>query len=204
MKVYIGPYEKEVVPFRKWARNCKQEFISDRLYDLANFLKPVNTLHKKRKVKVHIDKYDVWGLDETLAFVIVPALQLLKKQKQGAPFVDDEDVPEHLRSTAAAPKENEWDTDSLHFDRWNWVMDEMIWAFEQHTYDDLDQFHYNLDNLEIKFSTKTENGLSKLEIGSKDPSKPPHYFDNGAYAIHQARKANGRRLFAKYYDGLWD
>lgn len=198
MKVYIGPYEKEVVPFRKWARNCKQEFISDRLYDLANFLKPVNTLHKKRKVKVHIDKYDVWGLDETLAFIIVPTLQLLKKQKQGAPHVDDEDVPKHLRLTEGT----EWDTDSNHFARWEYVLDEMIWAFEQYTYEDDAQFHHNFDNLEIKFPI--ENGLSKLEIGPKDPSKPPYYFDNGAYAIHQARKANGRRLFAKYYDGLWD
>ena len=54
-----------------------------------------------------------------------------------APLVDDEDVPEELRSTAAPAKENDWDVDENHFKRWDWVLDEMIWAFEQAlNYDD--------------------------------------------------------------------
>jgi hypothetical protein len=44
----------------------------------------------------------------------------------------------------------------------------------------------------------------KLVFGKEDPSKPAHYFDQAAYAVHQARKQNGRRLFAKYYEALWD
>jgi len=84
----------------------------------------------EREIKVEIDPYDTWSLYHNLAYIIHPLLIQLKDNKQGAPFVDDEDVPEHLRSTAAAPKENEWDTDSLHFVRWDWVLDEMIWAFE--------------------------------------------------------------------------
>jgi hypothetical protein len=203
MKIYIGPYEKDIIPIRKWARACKVDFLTDWLYDLAKLLGPINTLHKKRKVKVHIDPYDIWGLDETLAFIVVPALRLLKEKKQGSPYVDDEDVPEHLRSTAAGPKENEWDTDSLHFARWEWVMDEMIWAFEQHTYEDDAQFHHNIDNIDMQF-VKTEGEWSRLKFGSKDPSQPAHYFDTEAYKTHQARKLRGRTLFAKYYEGLWD
>jgi glutamate-1-semialdehyde aminotransferase len=57
-------------------------------------------------------------------------LKQLKENKHGAPFTDDEDVPEHLRSTTAEPKENEWDTDSNHFLRWDWIMDEMITGFK--------------------------------------------------------------------------
>ena len=29
-------------------------------------------------------------------------------------------------------KENEWDTDSRYHARWDYVIDEMIWTFEQH------------------------------------------------------------------------
>jgi hypothetical protein len=58
-----------------------------------------------------------------------------------APHTDDEDVPEYLRSHMAQPKEHEWDTDSLHFMRWDWILDEMIWAFEQKVNDNVeDQF----------------------------------------------------------------
>jgi acetylornithine/succinyldiaminopimelate/putrescine aminotransferase len=38
-------------------------------------------------------------------------LKQLQETKHGAPLVDDEDVPEHLRSTTAPPRENEWDVD---------------------------------------------------------------------------------------------
>lgn len=204
MKVYIGPYEKEILPIRDWARKCKLEFISDKLYDFANLISPINTLHKKRKIKVKIHSYDIWSLDHTLAQIIVPALILLKEKKQGAPWVDDEDVPENLRSTAAAPKENEWDTDEHHFARWDWVLDEMIWAFEQYKMDDDSrQFHYNIENLDIK-TVKEDNDYSKLEFTVKDPSQPEYFYDREAHKQHEARKDNGRRLFAKYYNSLWD
>ena len=49
-----------------------------------------------RKIEIRIDKYDVWGLDHTLALIIHPALVLLKEQKHGDPQVDDEDVPEEV------------------------------------------------------------------------------------------------------------
>ena len=54
-------------------------------------------------------------------------LKQLDKEKHGAPYTDDNDVPEYLRSHMAQPKENEWDTDSLHFMRWDWIIAEMIW-----------------------------------------------------------------------------
>jgi hypothetical protein len=79
---------------------------------------------------VRIDPWDTWSMDHTLAMIVVPMLRQLRAVNHGAPLVDDEDVPEHLRSTAAPPRENEWDTDANHFLRWDWVMDEMIFAFE--------------------------------------------------------------------------
>ena len=95
-----------------------------------------------RKVSIRIDPYDTWSMDHTLALIIHPMLIQLKETKHGSPWVDDEDVPEHLRSTAAEPKENEWDTDSNLFDRWDWILGEMIWAFERIIKDDGDTYFY--------------------------------------------------------------
>ena len=55
---------------------------------------------------VKIDYYDTWSMDHTLADIILPMLQQLKASKHGAPYVDDQDVPEELRSTSAPPREN--------------------------------------------------------------------------------------------------
>lgn len=85
---------------------------------------------KKHKY-VHIDYWDTWSMDITLADIIHPMLIQLKKTQHGAPCTDDDDVPEELRSTSARPKENEWDTDEFHFERWDWILDEMIFAFDQ-------------------------------------------------------------------------
>jgi hypothetical protein len=85
---------------------------------------------------IRIDRYDTWSMDHTLADIILPMLKQLNATKHGAPHVDDADVPEYLRSHMAQPKEHEWDTDSLWHMRWDWVLAEMIWAFEQKVKDD--------------------------------------------------------------------
>jgi hypothetical protein len=131
----------------------------------------------------------------------------LKEQKQGSPNVDDEDVPEHLKSTSAGPKENEWDTDKFHYARWDYVLDEMIWAFEQHTDEDCNdnQFHHNSDQLDMTFESIDSSSYSRLKMNDqKDPNKPAYWVDEEGKKAHYKRIANGRRLFAKYYQGLWD
>jgi hypothetical protein len=125
--------------------------------------------------------------------------------------VDDEDVPENLRSTSAPPKENEWDTDDNYHARWVWAFDEMIWAFEQHAMGSEvweDQFIHNYEQLEILWD-KIDDGEfknhSQLKLNyQKDPSKPPYFRDEEGIQAHRERMTNGLRLFAKYYDGLWN
>jgi len=140
---------------------------------------------------VKIDKWDTWSMDYTLSHIIVPMLKQLQKTKHGSPNVDDEDVPEHLRSTAAPAKENDWDIDDNHFKRWDWVLDEMIWAFEQ-----------NLDtNSEDKFFDHSDVETKKHDIyGQISKIK----IDKEGLDAHQDRKSNGFRLFGKYYQALWD
>jgi hypothetical protein len=157
---------------------------------------------------VKIDRYDTWSMDHTLADIVLPMLKQLKKDKHGAPFVDDEDVPEHLRSTAAPPKENEYDTDAHHFARWDWVMDEMIFAFECKVDDswedafregehDLLWIPIDRDGNEVP---KGEHTYWQMAHGPKDTYK----CDYDGMRVVQARITNGFRLFGKYYEGLWD
>jgi len=164
---------------------------SDRLTPICQGIQKVlDFIHPKINY-VKIDQWDTWSMDYSLSHIIVPMLKQLKETKHGAPFVDDEDVPEELKSTSAPPKENEYDTDENHFKRWDWALNEMIWAFEQ-----------NLDtNSEEKFFDHAE-----WDEKEKDFGKNLHKIkiDQPGLKAHQDRKANGFRLFGKYYQGLWD
>lgn len=147
----------------------------------------------ERKIDVRIDPHDTWSMYNTLSHIIVPMLKQLKETKQGSPNVDDEDVPEHLRSSNAPPTENEWDADEHYHTRWSWVLDEMIWTFEQHQTEWEDQFtHGNID-LYVN-----EDGY--LATG---PNHTMH-IDNKSKNKHVERMKHGRMLFAKYYECLWD
>ena len=118
---------------------------------------------------VKIDRWDTWSMDHTLAHIILPMLKQLKKDKHGAPFTNDKDVPKELKSTSAKPKENEWDTDEFHFQRWDYILDEMIWAFEQKINDDdegkfFDHSAYEKDPKHDKFLDDITAGVSKLKV----------------------------------------
>jgi len=116
--------------------------------NLGRFPKKING---ERKISVKIESFDTWSMDHSLAYIIHPMLLQLKKTKHGSPLVDDEDVPEELRSTSAPTKENEYDTDAFHHDRWEWVFDEMIWAFAQKLDNDADdQFYSGVIDVEWK------------------------------------------------------
>ena len=202
MKVYLSKYRYHwISPYTVlekvffWREIDYDEPIidkwSDRLTPICQGIQKVlDFIHPKINY-VKIDRWDTWSMDYTLSFIVVPMLKQLKETKHGAPFVDDEDVPEVLKSTSAPPKENEWDTDENHFKRWDWALNEMIWAFEQ-----------NLDtNSEEKFFDHAE-----WDEKEKDFGKNLHKIkiDQPGLKAHQDRKANGFRLFGKYYQGLWD
>jgi hypothetical protein len=143
---------------------------------------------------VKIDFWDTWSMDHTLADIILPMLKQLQETKNGAPYTDDEDVPEYLRSHMAQPKENEWDTDSLHFMRWDWILAEMIWAFEQKVDDEADS----------KFFDYSECGDEKFPWNDDGQYVSKVKYDKEGHEKWQNRKRNGFRLFGKYYENLWD
>jgi hypothetical protein len=172
---YTKAYDKYVHGFGEWLAEIEW---------LNNFCQWIDS-ERKRTIKIKIDYWDTWSMDNTLALIILPMLKQLRDTSHGSAMVDMEDVPESMRVT----DHEEWDSqecfDFYHesdlqkiqcdvHDRWRWVMDEMIWAFEQ-----------IVDNSsEDKFH---ENG-----------------FDVEGYKKHRARVDNGLRLFGRYYQGLWD
>ena len=155
---------------------------------------------------VKIDRYDTWSMDHTLAYMILPMLKQLKATKHGAPLADDEDVPEGigLRSTEADPKENEWDTDSNHFQRWDWVLDEMIFAFECKMDDSWEdafrEGEIDWKSVPCAWDEKGKPTMYEMQDGPKNTYKCDY---DGMKVVHD-RIQNGFRLFGKYYQALWD
>jgi len=143
MKVKIGPYPNRMIckihdsymrnkyGYNDWPENESQfekflEKVEDAIQTIYNCTINLFLDRREQKVKVHIDRWDTWSMDHTLAPIILPMLIQLKAEKHGAPYVDIDDCPKDLR-----PKEqDEHGTDDTHFARWDWVMDEMIYAFD--------------------------------------------------------------------------
>jgi len=78
-------------------------------------------------MQITIHSWDTWNMDHTLALIIHPMLIQLKKTKHG--------YPAHLTE-----------------ERWDEIMDEMIWAFEQKTNENWNEKYYgplvdNPDNI---------------------------------------------------------
>lgn len=191
MKVYIGPYNSwfrptiwlyDLLSFfypkekRKWLYN---RFRTD--WDDEGLWPGMKTLRRlenwadnllPRKIKVTIHDYDTWNMADNLALIILPMLKQLKEKKMGSAWTDNEDAPAHLHYTGS--QEKGFDDPQIH-ERWDWILNEMVWAFEQIVKDDDSEFW---------------------------PNNAPH--DREGYRAHCERIRNGCRLFGKYYQNLWD
>jgi hypothetical protein len=224
MKIHIGPYRNWVGPYQiadkiffwidrrglfadddprheRWDYKAHDKF-GDWLSEvnwLTNFCNWIES-KKKRKVKIRIDNYDTWSMDHTLSLIIHPMLVQMKATKHGSPFVDDEDVPEHLRSTAAPPlteeEKNYGGTDSLHEARWDWILDEMIWAFYQEANEDPDA-----PESPSAYTRKIMDGVPFDESPENRVSWEKFHEENAKF---DKRKANAFKLFGRYYRALWD
>jgi hypothetical protein len=170
---------------------------------------------RKRIIYVKIDRYDTWNMDSTLNPIILPMLKQLKATKHGSQIVDDEDVPEKFHTTykehdydqldlfpdsKGAADEAAWDLTHM---RWEWVLDQMIWSFEQLSSDWESQFHTGKHDFYTEVSDWKEDGTPKLYQLKEGPEHTAK-FDAEGYAEHSKRIDNGLRLFGKYYRGLWD
>ena len=181
---------------------------ADRLTPISRAIQWVGQKVYPRVEYVKIDRWDTYSMDHTLGHIALPMLRQLQATKHGAPLVDDEDVPDELKSTAAPPKENEYDTDDNHFKRWDWVLNEIIFAFE-HRLDDSWQDAYSSgvhDMISVPVD-RDGNEVAKGEhVYYQMKEGPNHTYkcDYDGIKIVDERIQNGFRLFGKYYQCLWD
>ena len=100
-----------------------------------------------REENVVIHPYDTWNMDHTLALIVLPMLKQLKETTHGAPAVEFQDVPKELH-----PNEEEiaglyhGETDDNYFKRWDYVLDEMIYAFDCKA--NLDEPYIRIEDIE--------------------------------------------------------
>jgi len=155
---------------------------------------------KSRTIKVHIDRWDTWSMDHTLALIVLPMLKQLKATKHGAPQVDVEDVPKELRPTKKelAAYNKDGTTDDKFFERWDWVLDEMIFAFDSKVNDDWEE-QFESGTIDMQW-VKLEDGNYQMVKGPNDTRE----YDWEGRKKYQERIQNGFRLFGKYYSNLWD
>lgn len=172
-------------------------------------------------MQITIHKWDTWNMDHTLALIILPMLKQLKGEKHGAPNVDMGDVPTELWPTTAQQKnyQRNGETDPKFFDRWDYVMNEMIFAFENKV-DDSWQDRFFADSEEVVEKSEIEfkgvgpaqlrlfpdeNGdMEDYEFYEWVRGERPRKFDQEGLKQYQERISNGFRLFGKYYESLWD
>ena len=166
------------------------EAIDDGIQSVYNVFNWIWFDRRTQKVSVKIHNYDTWSMDHTLAPIILPMLVQLKETKHGAPFVDLKDVPKELHGKKLTKKQKEQgDVDDKHFERWDWIMDEMIWAFEQK----------NRDHWEEDYYGPYIEGEGGEPLGGRF-----EWTDDEGRKKHQERMTNGFRLFGTYFENLWD
>lgn len=210
---WIGPYQiAETLLFWKELHECEKH--DNRIYNLGSWLcgsdeKPSLLLKfchwlyesRSKKIKVTVEDHDCHDVAHTLSLIILPTLKKFKENMYSAPSVDDEDVPKDLRSTSAPEltedQKNQGYPDDNYFKRWDYVLDEMIWAFEKHTDQEYDTKFYSGET-DMKTVKVEGTEYHTIEYG------PNHTFkiDLESRDAMNARMANGRRLFAKYYNSL--
>ena len=218
MKAYIGPYCSHIslYDFEKMLQKIGiPEDISDKIYKFLEdtwfdkLLQYINekVLPQDRKVKLKIDQYDLWSMDDTLVILILPMLKKLANVKNGSHMSDPVDVPKNMwPKWFKEEKEYDHENDETYFKRWDYIMSELIWTFEQLNMDWEDQYHSGYIDLNWIPVDKNDNTVTKedaerfrMENGPKDT----HKFDIKGFNKHNNKINQGLILFGKYFRGLW-
>ncbi len=221
MKVYISNYRNHwISPYTVlekvffWREIEYDEPLIDKLSNILNpfcigLQKVLDFVHPKIDY-VKIDYWDTWNMDCTLSPIILPMLKQLKATKHGSGYIDLEDVPENLRYTTTEDYDAQETFDfykdesakkincDIHV-RYDWALDEMIWAFEQLNMDWEDQYWITRPEIDL---TKHEDDEDKAVTPFRWKVKGECDWDGREK--HQQRINNGLRLFGKYYSSLWD
>lgn len=166
--------------------------------------------NSKRKIKIQIDKWDTYGMDHTLALIILPMLVQLKDTKHGIPgnfvIVGGEDY--ERQSSFDFYKETHeaaWEEGAK---RWDDALDKMIWSFQQIVDDNWEELYYHgkgeYEFEETKPMLNPLNGKMEKMYEMVDKNPGEHWVDFAGLEEHRKRMQEGIDLFAKHYFNLWD
>lgn len=165
---------------------------------------------KNRKIDVQIEKFDTWGLDQTLASIILPALIQLKQTKHGIPSEFTNYVGGDMDSNYCFDfiKEDENEVFDKLCQEWDEVFDKMIWSFLQLSLEEnYDQkYHHGKMNMSFKPIEKMNpiTGVVEKMFQLVDENPGAHWYDHVGHMEHEKRIQEGLDLFGKYYRSLWD
>lgn len=169
-----------------------------------------------QKGKIRFSKRDVWNMDNTLSKIILTALEQFKE-------MDKNSVPPHLY------KDVNTDVHNISFDyseeycdeQWCWLLERMMDGFKEYPdfyetsqYKDLywnsmvDKEHFTEEELAAEYIEPY--GLCytmhrKLKDGyTEDDVEQQRILEKEYYKQIEKQKKEGRELFIKYFDRLWD
>jgi hypothetical protein len=188
MRVYIGKYspKRKSTLFWRTVAFVHRQFCKfvDAVCPFLGEDQP--GLPTGRRVKVKVDEWDLFNADQTLAYIISATLTKFNElERDGYPKTDPLDGPAHLI------------TDGEHStDRWEWIVGEMAWAFEQ----------YNICWKQQYESGEPDYVWTPLPSGGARMTTGPNHtlvIDEEGQQRHQDRIDHGIYLFGKYYRYLW-
>jgi len=205
MKIKIGPYINWFGPYQLADLLQYIGVSEDRCYEIGAKMPEwvTNTcdwIHEKRKrrVKIHIDSFDIWSMNNTLALIIIPMLKQLQASKNGYPseFVDEQEYSPQASFVAEGFQLKK----DAGYEIWSKTLDKMIWSFEQ-TLDDNWEDQYYTGVTDLQWAAPTEgNNYTALVYGPLHTS----VCDYAGMKKHNDRIQEGYELFGKYYQSLWD
>jgi hypothetical protein len=201
MKVWLGSPTRWwhpssiLLPF-KWALNISdddyygfEDSVQSRFKDtrIGKWLQYMSYRSNSRRY-IKIDRWDIWDAQSDLAFIIAPLLQKFRADMRGIPYTNRVDAP-HI------------DTEDGHdAARWEWILDEMIFAFKAIN-DPRRENQFYSGELSWHFETVELDGQTFREF--KEDSKSTFEIDREGQKAYEERVANGLRLFGVYYQSLW-
>ena len=168
-----------------------------------------------QKGKLRFNKRELWNLDKHLAKVIVQGLQQFKG-------IHKNTVPPHLVTDEINPqtgREVFWDYSSEYCEeQWDVLLDKMIFAFKEHpTYFDVEPYDFYYDDLshpekfpEPEWEDHPEFGKVTqwrqiLKEGVTQEDVDAWWERSRSYDAEIAAKVKeGRELFIKHFNSLWD
>jgi hypothetical protein len=165
-----------------------------------------------QRIDVRIDPWDTWNMDSTIAQIIYPMLVQLKATKHGIPgdLVNDVGGEDYAdQASFDFYKETHDESWNKGAERWDDILDKMIWSFGQIAYEDYDaQYHHGDAKYDWIITDRTYpnpiTGVPEPTYQMVDKNPDEHWYDHVGHKLHEERIQEGLDLFGKYFRSLWD